>query len=274
MELSRIELCDLRTPEAIARGIRAQLDDDTPRIPVRKVACALGVQKINISAFDGFEGMLLTDPRRSRGIIAANNRHGARRARFTIAHELGHFLMEWHVLSGDLGFQCRTEDMRESREDRRDRQQETQANLFAIELLAPNRMVPALLSREPDLRDAQRIRDAFDISLEAAVRRMIVGRDEPLAAVLSKGGRIRYAVRSNGFPYIRLNPRDVLPDLSVARRAVEGARTGFTPCTETHSGAWTDRQDMPMWEQTRVGKNATAVTLLEAELPSKNDDCL
>ena len=98
MNLSRVELCDLRSPEAIARGLLAQIPTLEPPVPVVEIALALGIADINVQAFDGFDGMLLTDRIRSKGGILANDRRGTNRARFTIAHELGHFLMEWHEL--------------------------------------------------------------------------------------------------------------------------------------------------------------------------------
>ena len=217
--------------------------------------------------FDGFEGMLLTDPVRSRGGIMANARHGANRARFTVAHELGHFLMEWHELTAFEGFQCRTSDMRETREGQQLQRQEAQANRFAIELLAPWTFVDRHLSRTPDLRDALRMRSDLGISLEAAVRRIIGRRDERLSAVVSKYGRVRYKGRRDGFPWVALTKGDALPRISAAHRAVSKDKTGFTEMTETPSLTWTGRPDLNLWEQTRVGKNGTAITLLEADTP-------
>ena len=271
MILSRIDLCDLRSPEAVARGVLGQIAELAPPVPVTEIAEALGISRINVGSFDGFEGMLLTDRVRSRGGILANDSRGRPRARFTIAHELGHFLMEWHELSAESGFQCRSSDMRETREDRQDRKQEAQANRFAIDLLAPQVFVDRLLSRASDLRDAQRLRDALDISLEAAVRRMIDCRDEALAAVFSKDGCVRYTVRGDGFPWIDLKKGDPLPRISAAHRAVANAQPGFTELVETPSIAWTSRQDVGLWEQSRVGGNGTAITLLEADVPDVDD---
>ena len=181
-------------------------------------------------------------------------------------HELGHFLMEWHELSALTGFQCRSEDMRETREDRQHHRQEAQANRFAINLLAPWTYVDQHLSRTPDLQDAERIRSALQISLEAAVRRMIARRDERLAAVVSKDGRVRYTVRGGSFPWVALTERDALPRISAARQAVSSGNMGFTEMVEAMPGPWTGRTDIDLWEQTRVGRNGTAITLLEAEM--------
>ena len=67
-----------------------------------------------------------------------------------------------------------------------------------LELLAPAYLMASGLSEEPDLRDAQRLRDHLDVSLEACLRRMIECRSEALAAVWSHEGRVRYFVRVAG----------------------------------------------------------------------------
>jgi Zn-dependent peptidase ImmA (M78 family) len=59
-------------------------------VPIEEIAEALDIVEVRIAEFDGFEGMLLTDTVRREGAILANARGGPRRARFTIAHELGH----------------------------------------------------------------------------------------------------------------------------------------------------------------------------------------
>ena len=137
MKLDRIELTDIHTPMALARAVHHQLGDTATPVPVVEIARALDIPEVTTGRFDGFEGMLLTNRVRSKGAILANTRHGHRRARFTIAHELGHFLMERHVLTDITGFRCRSVDMRETRESRQEFKQEVQANQFAIELLAP-----------------------------------------------------------------------------------------------------------------------------------------
>lgn len=79
-------------------------------------------------------------------------------------------------------------------------QQESEANTFAVDLLAPRALIRLYLERDPDLRDAQKLQNAFDISLEAAVRRVLDLRAECLAANWSFGGRVRYVIRGTGFP--------------------------------------------------------------------------
>lgn len=237
-----------------------------------EIAQALDIAEVRAQPFDGFEGMLLTDRVRSYGAILANTRRGSRRARFTIGHELGHFLLEHHVLTDGDGFRCRTSDMRETRETRRELRQEVQANQFAIELLAPAYAVTGALSEEPDLRDANYLREQLDLSLEAVVRRMIELREEPSAAVWSKSGRVRYTTRSDDFPFVTLKRGSALAQTTAAFRHVTRGQRGTSAVQETHPQAWTERSNLEMYEQTKVLANDLAVTLLWGEVPEDADD--
>ncbi|MET0181006.1 MAG: ImmA/IrrE family metallo-endopeptidase [Novosphingobium sp.] len=60
---------------------------------------------------DGFEAALVTDPCKASGdILIASGRSSGRR-RFSIAHELGHFLIPIHVPSADRCRLCSTDDL-------------------------------------------------------------------------------------------------------------------------------------------------------------------
>ncbi|WP_089989184.1 ImmA/IrrE family metallo-endopeptidase [Cognatiyoonia koreensis] len=151
------------------------------------------------------------------------------------------------------------------------RLQETQANQFAIELLAPEYLMNSSLQTDPNLRDAQRLRDHLDLSLEACIRRMISLRYESLAAVWSHKGKIRYFLKNNGFPFVTLHKNDHLPKTTIAYRATANGSQGFTEMDETDPYVWTGRSTGELFEQTRVASNGHAVTLLWAELPEEDD---
>lgn len=272
MRLNRIDLADVHRPVTLARTIHQLLGERDGPIAVEDIAIALDVAEVRLDRFDGFEGMLLTDTVRSSGCILANISKGRQRARFTVAHELGHFLMERHQLSAAVGFTCSTQDMRETREGRQHLRQETQANQFAIELLAPDYLMRPLYSDDPDLRDAQQLRDHLDVSLEACVRRMVERRDEPLAAVWSYQGNVRYFTRGPDFPFVALVKGDRIPRTSTAHRAIANAKPGCTEFAEADAHSWTGRSGLELFEQSRVTTNGHAVTLLWAELPEEEDE--
>jgi Zn-dependent peptidase ImmA (M78 family) len=271
VKLDRFDLADIHNPGILAGKIHTRLGSLASAVPVVEIALALDIADVRLDRYDGFEGMLLTNARRSTGGILANTTKGDRRARFTVAHELGHFLMERHQLSSETGFRCSARDMRETRAGRQHFKQEAQANQFAITLLAPAYLISPLLSPDPDLRDAQRLRDHLDVSLEACLRRMIEHRDDPLAAVWSHNGTVRYFVKGGGFPFVALKTGDRIPKVSDAHRAITNTRPGFTGFAETHPHPWTGRTGFELYEQTRLAKNGHAVTLLWADLPDEDD---
>lgn len=204
--------------------------------------------------------MLLTNRSRSIGSILVNMSNGPRRARFSIAHELGHFLLERHVLSKDNGFRCTSRDMREARDDTRHRKQEAEANHFAAALLAPAYKMRPCLGDDPDLRTLQKTADALDLSLEAAIRRYIDLVDVPVAAVWTKDSKVRTAKRHRDFPWITRGKGDAISDLTQAWRAIRNGRSGFTDMAESPAAAWTDRDGVEIYEQTRVGRDGHAVS--------------
>lgn len=272
MDFDRIDLADIHDPQHLARAVHLQLGQFAPPVPVVEIALALDIGEVRIDRFDGFEGMLLTDKVRSRGAILANDRGGRQRARFTVAHELGHFLLERHTLNGGTGFTCTAGDLRETRLGQQHLRQESEANGFAINLLAPSGLVMPHLSRNPDLGDGMRLRKRLDLSLEACVRRMVELREDVLAAVWSYKGAVRYAIRDPRFPFVNLKRGDRLPQTTRAFRTITEGRAGMTSFTETHGIAWTRRPELDLFEQTRLSKNGHAVTLLWADLPDDDDE--
>ncbi|WP_156874939.1 ImmA/IrrE family metallo-endopeptidase [Sulfitobacter alexandrii] len=267
-----MKLSDIHAPRRLGKVLHDMLGRLDGPVPILDIARALDVSEVRLDEFDGFEGMLLTTPARRTATILANTRYGTRRARFSVAHELGHFLLERHVLSDANGFRCTPRDLRETRDGQRHFRQEAEANQFAIEALAPVSMVKPFLNGEPDLRAALSLRNLLDISLEAAVRRILDLAPVFLGAVWSHNGAIRYLIRTQAFPFLTCGKGTLLPEASAAASAVANGKRGITEMRDVHSTIWTDRADIGLKEQTRVGKNGHAVTLLWADLPDHDDE--
>ena len=206
-------------PSRLAAAIHAQLPKLNGSVPVHAIAAALDITEIREAFITSFEGALVMTPDRGKGSIVVNARSAFQRRRFTIAHELGHFLNIWHTpINPDGGFTCRTQDLSQfwstgSLERDRHRVQEAEANRFAIELLAPRSMLRRFLKGIPDLAQIVRIATTLDLSREASARRYIELHEEPLALVFSKAGVVRYINRNDAFPYIKLSWGDILPSL-------------------------------------------------------------
>ena len=217
------------------------------------------------------EGCLLSDQQKSYGAILVNAASSWRRQRYTIAHELGHFLNERHVPTSDDGFRCTREDMSHPARSGRHLRQEREANSFAIELLAPAKRIQSHLSRAADLEHAIANSEAQDISKEAAVRRYVALHDERLAAAFSVNGRIRYVEKGSHFPHLVVWTGDKAPALPLRPRAGSDLST----LDEVSPGLWLCRPDgVSLFAQTLFQAQGYATTLLLAEWESGegNDD--
>ena len=204
------------SPERIAEAIHGQISGATGPVPVHDIARALDILEIRTRPLVSIEGCLLTQPERTDGKILVNANAPPRRQRFTVAHELGHFLISTHVSGDEEYFTCRGADMvagpSTSIRDAR-RKQEAEANHFAINLLAPRTRCRRHLVGVPDLAAIDRLADEFDISREAAARRYVDLHRIPAAVVFARSGVVLYGSRHEGFPFVKLQPGDPLPRL-------------------------------------------------------------
>lgn len=122
--------------------------ETSPVDPV-KIAKALRIEVKLEKVDDDLSGFLYRDPKTNRAIIGANSRHHENRRKFTVAHELGHFLLhkaeKVHLDERKPGgFILQWRDQNSSTgEDLFERE----ANLFAAELLMPAKAL------EKDLRN-------------------------------------------------------------------------------------------------------------------------
>jgi len=219
----------------------------------------------------GCEGALLTVPNKSKGVIAFKHGASYTRQRFTVAHELGHFLNDGHrpVVDWD-GFQC-TKDNMKVHEARRGKpltkyqRQEQEANRFASELLMPAYKLLPYLRLSPSLEHVLDIAKALDVSKEAAANRYVKTHDHPIAIVFSKNNIIRYIVKTDDFPKTLVWNNFALP------REVMNASAGLSDIEEHDTDVWLNNPTTPYLSLQTLGQtNGYQMTLLI--LPSSDDD--
>lgn len=259
--LERIDIDDVATdPMRIAAEIHRQLGDTPGPVPIHAIARALDIDEIKTRPLQNFEGMLLTKPERDFGTILLNSLGSPQRRNYSLAHELGHFLCGWHIPTHDAGFRCTQHDMASPSGSARHVKQEREANQFAIELLAPPRLVKPYLRRLPDLEHMLSMHVALDISKAAAARRYVELHKERLAVVFAKNSSFIYAVRGSEFPWIGLKEGDPLPILpSVSLEA------GTSEMTETDPRDWLIRvPSVELAVQVFTQEKGHAIVLLHA----------
>lgn len=220
MTLSRIELDEVSSPAALAARIH-ELDPDLPLdFSIEDVCRRLDISDIEDRPVKSFAAMLLMHPDRAWGSIVVAEGTSARRRRFSIGHELGHFLISSHQPHDGQRFACSHSDLRldSNRGADRARKMEVEANRFAAALLMPPRTIRSNLgSRQPDLNEVVRLAGEFNVSKAAMARSYVDAHRETLALVITRNGRLEQVHRPGDFPWIEPRIGDDVPPDSIAR---------------------------------------------------------
>jgi len=138
---------------------------------------------------DGFEARITAKD--GKGIITINsNENRIERIRFSIGHELGHFLLHCNEIPE---FNCNKKDMSEWFGKQKAISMEVEANEFSIELLIPTSLAkPIVKSGSPSIEAIESLAKTFKMSLSATAMRYVDLSDEPVAVVFfSKAKGIR-----------------------------------------------------------------------------------
>lgn len=280
MKFSRMDLADCTTPEALLAEIHKLQAGAFPiPVPIDQWALALDIIAIKALETEGFEGGLMMFPDRCSGTILVNEAAGHRRRRFTIGHELAHFLLPWHTPRSGQGFLCSLKDMAVFRaKPGGDRyiEMEAQANRFSAGILMPAAPFRADLRarRHFEVSHIVELADRYDVSKEAMARRCVDLHDDALAVVLSREGVVKRVYRGKDFPRLGFVANDPLPAGATAKRA--GLAPGqSSEWDEAPTDCWLEHNTSgTVSEQTIGQQNGFRLTLLtfEAESDDPDDD--
>lgn len=130
---------DLHTAEHQARELLAKLDDPI-RVDVHKIAQQLNLKVHYQELEDAVSGMLMV--KNGLAAIGVNKHHHLNRQRFTIAHEIGHYLL--HASKAPVFIENLDLYRDESSSEGTDAW-EVEANTFAAELLMPEEVLRRLV---------------------------------------------------------------------------------------------------------------------------------
>jgi Zn-dependent peptidase ImmA (M78 family) len=148
----------------IVEQLLASAEVKCPPVPVDELIRAQGVEIAKKRFDDETSGLIYVDPKSGHAVIGLNVSHSKTRQRFTLAHELGHFLL--HKRSGgglhvdERDFFVRFRDQHSA--DGSDRE-EREANAFAAELLMPTSFL---------VRDVKDLPDGLSLSDDTAIREL------------------------------------------------------------------------------------------------------
>jgi hypothetical protein len=277
MNFSRMDLADCVTPEALLTEIHKLQAGVFPiPVPVDEWALALDITAIKALETEGFEGGLMMFPDRSSGTILVNEAAGGRRRRFTIGHELAHFLLPWHTPRSGQAFLCSAKDMAVFRaKPGGDRyiEMEAQANRFSASILMPAAPFRTDLRarRHFEVSHIVDLADRYDVSKEAVARRCVDLHDDDIAVVLSRAGVVVRAYRGKDFPRLGIAANESLPAASVARRAAL-APGQSSDWGESPAHHWLDNAKGTVSEQSIGQQNGFRMTLLTFEADGDDQD--
>jgi Zn-dependent peptidase ImmA (M78 family) len=276
LSLCRLELDGLGSPADIAKRIHELSPDLPSHSDIEDICRQLDILAIEDKPVTSFEAMLLMDENKACGsIVVAQGRRPERR-RFSIGHELGHFLIPTHKPKPGEGFSCSLDDLRvgEAREHDRHKRIEAEANRFAAHLLMPPvRIRSSLRSRQPDLGEIVRLAGEFGVSREAMARGYIDAHRDTLAVVILHRGRTDRIYRPERFPWVEPRRGRPVPEDSIASdpRLPPGQISEMEECEPE---TWFDERGARgvevLSEQLHVQQNGWATVLLHAELAEQD----
>lgn len=255
IQIDLMALADIGNPELIAKEIIKQNLDILLPIPIEEIAKATGITEITYIPNAPFEGALVANAGKTKGIIACKAEVKKERRRFTIGHELGHFLIPSH--SNNLT--CATTSI--SYENRNTFfNKEQQANCFASNILIPQYFLEKELDKIKyfDLEELCKLREKFLVSYEAFIRALVNCCYEPMAFVFAENQIIKFFVCSKDFPYLSVRPKSKLPIKLISNQNYELHETVERDCDFWLS----NRISGSLYEQNLILNKNYSITML------------
>jgi Zn-dependent peptidase ImmA (M78 family) len=175
---------------------------------LEEVAGSLGIS-IKEVQFMGSQGRILMN--RDSGIISLNSKiNNQKRNNFTIAHEIGHF-----ILHKNLAFFSDTH--KTLSEWHRKGPQETQANEFASELLMPSDSFSSKVhGKKLNIALMEEVSSYFNVSRLAAFLKYIPLGSYPVMIIFMESSMVKWKRFSDDFPFQFLPLNSPVPAYTVA----------------------------------------------------------
>ena len=151
------------------------------------------IRQVQGDHLPGFEGALvkIPAPKGGWGILYNDGIRSPGRIRFTLAHELGHYLVHRNMLPN--GIHCHEDDVLRGSDS--DRDMEREADQFAADLLMPyDDFRKQIMARStPDLDRLSGRAERYGVSLIAAILRWLSYTEKRAILVVSREGFILWA---------------------------------------------------------------------------------
>jgi Zn-dependent peptidase ImmA (M78 family) len=282
MGISRIDLDGkgMGSPEALVTAIlKAEKDLPIP-VPIETLCQQLDIDKIAELDTDAFEGGLITDTTRSSGVILINRNRPRQRQRFTMGHELGHFLIPTHIPSAEGRFLCSRDDMAKlnAKEGDRRARMEVEANRFSSLLLIP----PPHFRKDlktlggADLCHITSLAKRYDVSKEAMSRAYASYHEDLIAIIVCKDGKIiRHYCDRVKFPYLQPTYGSAVPNGSIFHLANHepGIMSDIRECTpDVWINVERGKPAPTLFEQYYPQRDGYGLLMLKLEVADEDDE--
>lgn len=272
MKIHRVDLDGPSSPAAIAARIHELVPELPSQVPLEDLCRQLDIASIKEIETDSFEAALIMDELKAAGAILLAANRPAQRRRFSIAHELGHFLLPSHLPAKDHPFSCSLADLHllDASDGDRRRRVEAEANRFAAHLLVPPaRVRKAIGQLGPGLQSIVAMAREFGVSKEAMARAWVEAHREPVAIIVAQHGRVLRQYRNADFPWLHARRGQRLPLGSLADKDLPPPGT-CSSVGELEPEAWLTERDarrtLLLAEQVLAQREGFAMILLQAEL--------
>lgn len=203
-------------PRKLALKILADFGIDNPRdVSIEDIIYALNIP-LKYSKLTNCDGRIIHGDGKS--LIVVNDNIGFEtRRNFTLAHELGHYLMHRADLIQHLDDSASLAWF-DTKNKTRISQQEIEANTFAAEILLPSHLFKEEVFKQPfDPGLIREISDKYNVSRSSVIYRFIEMGNHPICVFYSKDNKVNYWKRSQDFNFkIKECTRIPPPDDSVA----------------------------------------------------------
>ena len=272
MKIDRLDLDGVGSPTAIAARIHELIDDMPARVPVEQLCALLDIISITETDTDAYEAALVMDELKASGAILLASGRPEQRRRFSIGHELGHFLIPSHRPHPDHPFSCSLTDLHQLDPKDRDRRRrvEAEANRFAAHLLMPPKLIRARMrQQEVSLESIVALSRDLGVSKEAMARAWVEASRDPVAIIIAQHGSIVRQYRSEDFPWLPTGIGQALPNGSEASEFTRSLGQ-YSDIEEIEADIWLRERDargvLVLTEQVLAQRQGYSMILLQAEI--------
>ncbi|MGE3745556.1 MAG: ImmA/IrrE family metallo-endopeptidase [Sphingomonadaceae bacterium] len=279
MKISRIDLDGTGSPMGLVTRIFKLEPDLLIPVPLVELCERLDIVSIDDLETDGFEAALVTDVNKSAGGILVAKGRSRQRRRYSIGHELGHFLIPTHVPGRDGRILCSQADFLrlDTKDQDRRKRMEAEANQFAALLLMPPHVLRSELAKAgmPDLAKFAKLADLFDVSKQALASQYVIYHREAVAIIQTRDGKVVRSYRDpKKFPWIEVATNQPVPPGSALHHSL-GLPGTISDIEECEPDLWLSasaaRTVASMTEQALWQRGGYALIMLHADIVDEED---